>query len=158
MSPVTCSIDGCTRPVKSRDLCSMHRSRLERWGTLDDNDDRAYKYGQPIDRFVRRIDPQPNGCWLWAGSRGGDGYGYLSIDGRNCRAHRWAYEWFVGPIPAGLVTDHVCCTPLCVNSDHLELVTPQENTRRWKARTGPGPNRKESGCFAPSSSASSWSQ
>jgi hypothetical protein len=49
-------------------------------------------------------------------------------------AHRFAWETFVGPIPEGLVIDHVlaagCTHRNCVNPDHLEPVTQLENMWR----------------------------
>jgi hypothetical protein len=36
----------------------------------------------------------------------------------------------VGPIPDGLVLDHLCRNKLCVNPKHLEPVTNQENILR----------------------------
>ena len=46
-------------------------------------------------------------------------------------AHRFAIEDLTGtPIPKGMHTDHLCRIPLCVNPDHLEVVTPRENTMR----------------------------
>ena len=59
------------------------------------------------------------------------GYGVFSI-GRFGRiyAHRWSYEHHVAPIPEGLVIDHLCRTPLCVNPDHLEPVTQRVNVHR----------------------------
>jgi hypothetical protein len=44
--------------------------------------------------------------------------------------HRWVYEQLVGPIPAGLVLDHLCRNPACVRPMHLEPVTQQENILR----------------------------
>jgi hypothetical protein len=49
-------------------------------------------------------------------------------------AHRWAYEHFIGPIPAGLEIDHLCRVRHCVNPAHLEPVTKSENRRRQPQR------------------------
>jgi hypothetical protein len=46
------------------------------------------------------------------------------------RAHRVAYVLAKGAIPEGLVLDHLCRTPACVNPDHLEPVTNHENILR----------------------------
>lgn len=73
-------------------------------------------------------------CWLWMSNTNALGYGRFSVvrDGtrRMIAAHRWAYERFVGPIPDGLVLDHLCLVKNCVNPNHLEAVTQPENARR----------------------------
>ena len=46
------------------------------------------------------------------------------------KVERVAYEMVVGPIPDGLQIDHLCRVRNCVNPDHLEPVTPRENTMR----------------------------
>lgn len=85
-----------------------------------------------IDRFEKRVNRIPGGCWEWVGHTNGGGYGRLAIEGRTTvYAHRWSYEYHVGPIPDGLEIDHLCRNTLCVNPDHLEPVTPDENKRRW---------------------------
>ena len=72
-------------------------------------------------------------CWLWTGfahGRGG-GYGNFAMGNkREVQAHRWAYEFCVGPIPEGLQLDHLCRVRLCVLPDHLEPVTGRVNTLR----------------------------
>jgi hypothetical protein len=88
-----------------------------------------YIQGDPATRFWPKVD-KTDGCWLWTAATNEFGYGIFRIDGRNVRAHRWAYEDLVGPIPKGLVLDHLCRTPACVRPDHLEPVTQKVNSER----------------------------
>jgi hypothetical protein len=87
-----------------------------------------------VDRLAEFIDiSAETGCWLWTGSvqaGRGAGYGRLTVDGGRKLAHRVSYEHLVEPIPAGLQLDHLCTVRNCINPDHLEPVTQQENLRR----------------------------
>lgn len=83
-----------------------------------------------MERFERRYIPEPNsGCWIWLGALQG-GYGSIKKSGRNYPAHRFGYELHKGAIQSGLVIDHLCRSPLCVNPEHLEPVTIGENISR----------------------------
>ena len=72
-----------------------------------------------------------DGCHIWKGQRTTSGYGRVVIScGKprvRARAHRYAYEQFIGPIADGLFVCHSCDKPLCVNPDHLWLGTHQDN-------------------------------
>lgn len=72
-------------------------------------------------------------CWVWNGSLNRRGYGQISVAGRNCKTHRLAYEHLAGPIAPGLTIDHLCSVKECLNPEHLEVVTFEENTRRVRA-------------------------
>lgn len=73
-----------------------------------------------------------DGCWEWIAGRNHQGYGQFHDAPRHqVQAHRFAYEWIVGPIPDGLELDHLCSNKPCVRPDHLEPVTALINQRRW---------------------------
>lgn len=71
-----------------------------------------------------------DGCWEWQGSLTSAGYGRTSVNGKTVFTHRYSYEQIVGPIPEGLVIDHLCRNRSCCNPGHLEPVTNRENVLR----------------------------
>lgn len=96
----------------------------------------APKRKPPIERFNAKTSPGPNGCIEWTGDMSNSGYGRFWVGPKNADkalAHRWSYEYHTGPIPEGLVIDHLCRNKVCVNPDHLEAVTSSENFRRGVA-------------------------
>jgi hypothetical protein len=99
-----------------------------------------------LARFNEKVEKHPGGCWRWRGATDGKAYPQLRLHGATRRAHRLAYEHFVGPIPPGFTLDHVChnrdaacaggpncCHRSCVNPNHLEPTTVGENLRRARA-------------------------
>lgn len=124
-----CSLPDCTRSPKARKLCNAHYQRWRRTGdpTLVRQ---VQHHGLTADeRFWRWVE-RGEGCWLWLASTDTKGYGLFGAEGKLSKAHRYAYELLVGPIPEGLVLDHLCRVRHCVNPDHLEPVTTYENILR----------------------------
>lgn len=75
-----------------------------------------------MDRFIKNIKAMsPGQCWLWVGPKNKKGYGQFWFNGRGQRAHRVAYQLFVGSIPENAWVLHKCDTPACVNTEHLFL-------------------------------------
>lgn len=89
------------------------------------------------DRFFEKTT-EAGDCLIWTGSLTHNGYGQLRAEGRMIRAHRWIWEQAHGPIPAGMVVDHLeHCDRACVEVDHLRLATATEN-KRHRAGANPG--------------------
>ncbi|MBP7594322.1 MAG: HNH endonuclease [Candidatus Microthrix sp.] len=88
---------------------------------------RCYRFP---DNLLRRLRVVPGSwCIEFTGSKV-NGYGQVRRNNRMVKAHRLAYELFVGPIPDGLQLDHLCRNRACVRPDHLEPATGVENLAR----------------------------
>ncbi len=82
-----------------------------------------------IERFWSQVDASGD-CWLWTGGLWSKGYGRFCCNSRTYRSHRVSYQILVGDIPDALELDHLCRVPLCVNPDHLQVVTTRDNVLR----------------------------
>lgn len=71
---------------------------------------------------------EKNGCWIWLRSTiGKRNYAQL---GAGKVAHKVYWEERNGKVPDGYQLHHTCENKLCVNIDHLELVTPIQHARK----------------------------
>lgn len=87
------------------------------------------------ERLKAKLVPDPEtGCLLWTGARNDAGYGIIHDGPWPRRVHSVAWELENGPVPDGLVLDHVyergCRHRHCASVAHLEPVTRIENMRR----------------------------
>lgn len=98
---------------------------------------------QPPDPFWENVDrwSDPEACWRWIGPDTAPGYGVWRPGDGSHRAHRYAWEQLVGPVPDGLELHHKCENPGCVNPHHLEPLTHKEHQARhpFKRPPPPGP-------------------
>lgn len=78
------------------------------------------------ERFWAKVNKTAS-CWEWTAAQQGAGYGYIKAWGSMRLAHRVSYELANGPIPEGMVIDHICHNRACVNPGHLRLATRKQN-------------------------------
>jgi hypothetical protein len=97
---------------------------------------RERKRRSPQERFRDLTEIAEGDCHLWLGTRPG-GYGLFWLSGvKLVIAHRFAYELSFGPIPPGMQIDHVCRVRRCVNPDHLQTVSGEQNRLLHHIRMG----------------------
>lgn len=125
-----CKIADCARPLHAKGLCALHYRRQRNGFPLTAPiQTHVQRHYDIEERFWSKV-AKTSTCWLWGGSVRANGYGVFSFQARTMLAHRYAYELLSGPIPTGLVIDHLCRVRNCVNPAHLEAVTQSENVRR----------------------------
>ena len=100
----------------------------------------------PEDRFwpkvnrngpVSKVRPDLGPCWQRLAGVFENQYGaFRWEEGKTGRAHRYSYELHIGPIPTGLVIDHLCKNTRCVNPGHMEPVTNGQNVLRGDSFSG----------------------
>lgn len=123
-----CDIQGCSGKHSARGLCDKHYSRWKRH-----RNPLVYRPKKISDaeRFWSKVKKNDGACWDWIGAFfSGKRRGQFKVDGKTLHAYRFAYELIKGKIPHGLTIDHLCNNPNCVNPDHLEAVTMEENRAR----------------------------
>lgn len=134
MANGTCSVGDCDVVHYATGLCKSHYDKKRRNGDANF----VQRFPPPAERFWRHVDkggPLPTWapflgpCWLWTARASVGRYGQFAIDGRMVLAHRFSFE-MTGSIPEGFEIDHLCRVPRCVNPDHLEPVSHEENVAR----------------------------
>lgn len=70
-------------------------------------------------RFMRFIEKQENGCWLWTGTKHKKNGAMFSLNGKPTPAHRVSYYLFKGNVESCKSVFRTCNNSQCMNPDHL---------------------------------------
>lgn len=70
-----------------------------------------------------------NECWECISHFNSKGYPKVVRNKVQYRMNRYVYGLYKGDIPEGMVVMHTCDNPSCINPDHLEIGTQQDNIR-----------------------------
>jgi hypothetical protein len=90
------------------------------------------KGSKPTDRILAWCTVTDDGCWVWQGCTRDRKwrYGRIMHKKRSWFTHILMFTETYGPVPNGLVLDHLCRNTLCCNPTHLQAVTQFENVMR----------------------------
>lgn len=124
-SPI-CAVDGCDKLRTRYRICTMHRMRLKRNGTLDVGP----RHRCNIRWIEAHVDEPDGPCLIWPFSRADGGRGYVYFGGRRIPAPRAMCIMAHGEPPSpGLHAAHSCGNGHlgCMHPKHLRWATPVEN-------------------------------
>ena len=132
----TCSVEDCGRSVAANGWCDLHYKRVRRNGHTELRVKQTLADYMAERTRVSGPSPERPGlgpCHVWTGTKFLTGYGAVGLRTHHkALAHGMAYTLARGEIPDGSVIDHLCRNRACVNPEHLEVVSNEENLRRGK--------------------------
>lgn len=126
----------CSKPATNNEYCWGHDAQIKQGRPLAKLGGVSPITGMttPEERMEYYTD-RSGDCWIWRGNLSARGYGRIKIKGKVWMAHRLSYELATGePLPAGLVLHHICANKACVNPDHLQPATQNQNVCEMLAR------------------------
>ena len=115
---VKCKYDGCDKRQQMKTgECQAHNNQK--------------KLGNAKARVERKTERQGD-CIVWNGHLDTSGYPSFKYMGETLLVHRQLYKEEVRDIASAETIDHTCRNKLCLNLDHLDVVSRTENLKRMQ--------------------------
>lgn len=88
-----------------------------------------YKFCNEKCRFLKKINIDISGCWLWNAAKNRCGYGLFLHENekKSGLAHRASYRIFKKDLKDSDYILHICNITSCVNPEHLKIGNAKEN-------------------------------
>lgn len=94
------------------------------------------------------VHPEYGRCWVWTACADKNGYGWIRVNKKQTKAHRYSWAIHRGDIPEETCVLHRCDNPSCVNPDHLFLGTIADNNADTRNKKRQIPPKGERNHFA----------
>lgn len=125
MTRRACGFPDCGRSLYGNGLCKSHYA--QQWRGVPLSPIRPLSGTVPLEeRFWSKVQ-RGSSCWEWNACKLQSGYGSFKWNGRARPAHVVSYEITHGPVPKGMILDHICRVRSCVRPSHLRPVTDKQN-------------------------------
>ena len=122
----TCRQPGCSRPIASLGLCSMHYQRLKRNGDPEAVGTPKGSARQFFEQAAITLDKAT--CIIWPFSINKYGYPRITVDGQRVAGHSLMCARTHGPKSSpSLHAAHRCGNRACINPHHIRWATPSQN-------------------------------
>lgn len=146
-----CSVSDCPLPIKARGMCNAHYLQARKG--VDLTPVRNW-LATPNERLERNSVRSPEGCRVWIGHIGVDGYGRTKFEGVTRLVHRIAYSLHNDDLEDHETINHLCGNRACSEPTHLIGASRLENGQyitvgmdsrgvslhsvsgKWRARVG----------------------